>query len=82
MTVGEPGVRLSDPDTYALDVLDGVLNSFGGRLFDEIRSRQGLAYSVSGGWDSPLDHQGLFAGGGETSRPAEFLKVRSLFMVT
>lgn len=34
---------------------------------------QGLTYSVSGGWDSPIDHPGLFAAGGETARPAEFL---------
>ena len=35
---------------------------------------QGLAYSVSGGWNSsPLDHPGLFVAGGETAAPAEFL---------
>ena len=35
---------------------------------------QGLAYSVSGGWNSsPLDHPGLFVAGGETASPAEFL---------
>jgi hypothetical protein len=34
---------------------------------------QGLAYSVSGGWDSPLDHPGLFVAGGETAAPAQFL---------
>ena len=35
---------------------------------------QGLTYSVSGGWDSPIDHPGLFAAGGSTARPAEFLE--------
>ena len=35
---------------------------------------QGLAYSVSGGWNSsPIDHPGLFTAGGETAAPAEFL---------
>ncbi len=35
---------------------------------------QGLAYSVSGGFDtSPVDHPGLFVAGGETAAPAEFL---------
>ena len=29
-----------DPDMAALDVLGDVLNSFGGRLFDRIRSRE------------------------------------------
>lgn len=35
---------------------------------------QGLAYSVSGGWDTPLDHPGLFAAGGNTAAPAQFLE--------
>ncbi len=34
--LGEPGVALPDPDVAALDVLASVLNSFGGRLFDEV----------------------------------------------
>ncbi|KXZ52708.1 hypothetical protein GPECTOR_8g103 [Gonium pectorale] len=70
----EPGITLSDPDVFALDVLGGVFNSFGGQLFDTLRSREGLAYSVSGSWDSPPDHQGLFLAGGQTSAPGEFLR--------
>ena len=38
--VGEPGISLADTDSYALDVLGDILNSFGGRLFDQIRSRE------------------------------------------
>lgn len=38
-----------------------------------MRSRDGLAYAVSAGWDSPPDHQGLFLAGGDTSRPVELL---------
>ena len=35
---------------------------------------QGLAYSVSGGWNTtPADHVGLFVAGGDTAKPAEFL---------
>ncbi len=34
---------------------------------------QGLAYSVSGGFDTPIDHVGLFTAGGETAAPAKFL---------
>ncbi|EFJ50946.1 hypothetical protein VOLCADRAFT_103741 [Volvox carteri f. nagariensis] len=70
----EPGISLSDPDLFALDVLGGIFNSFGGQLFDTLRSREGLAYSVSGGWDSPAYHQGLFVAGGQTSSPGEFLR--------
>ena len=37
---------------------------------------QGLAYSVSGSWSStPIDHPGLFVGGGETANIAEFLRL-------
>lgn len=40
-------------------VLDRLFNGFGGRLFNQIRSREGLAYSVSGGWTAtPIDHPG------------------------
>lgn len=38
--LGEPGISLADADSYALDVLGDILNSFGGRLFDQIRSRE------------------------------------------
>lgn len=39
-----------------------------------VAGAQGLAYSVSGGFDtSPVDHPGLFVAGGETAAPAEFL---------
>ncbi len=62
------GISLSDPDVFALDALGGVFNSFGGQLFDTLRSREGLAYSVSGGWDSPPDHPGLFLGGESGAR--------------
>ena len=40
VALGEVGVTLMDPDHYALDVLNDILNSFGGKLFDEIRSRE------------------------------------------
>ena len=40
VAMGEPGVGLADPDAAALDVLTCVLNNFGGRLFNQIRSRE------------------------------------------
>eukprot|EP00882_Tetradesmus_deserticola_P023743 GHRQ01025853.1.p1 GENE.GHRQ01025853.1~~GHRQ01025853.1.p1 ORF type:complete len:298 (+),score=135.34 GHRQ01025853.1:189-1082(+) len=71
---GEPGISLSDPDCYALDVLAATLNGFGGTLFDELRTRQGLAYSVAASWDSPVDHNGLFVAAAETVQPARFIQ--------
>lgn len=74
ISVGEVGIDLLDPDSFALDVLGDIMNGFGGRLFDQLRSKEGLAYSVSGGWNTtPADHVGLFVAGGETAKPAEFL---------
>ncbi len=74
VVMAEPGIQMMDPDEVELDVLAGVLNSFGGRLFDEIRSKNGLAYQVSGGWPSvPPDHPGLFLATAETANPAELL---------
>eukprot|EP00891_Asterochloris_glomerata_P007133 jgi/Astpho2/7133/e_gw1.00111.7.1_t len=74
IATGEVGINILDPDACALDVLGDIFNGFGGRLFDELRSREGLAYSVSGGWSTtPADHVGLFTAGGETAKPAEFL---------
>ncbi|KAK9809719.1 hypothetical protein WJX73_009490 [Symbiochloris irregularis] len=71
---GELGVSRTDPDAPALDILSDILNGFGGSLFDQIRSRQGLAYSISGGWNTgPIDHPGLFFAGGSTASPAELL---------
>lgn len=74
VAIGQAGVSLRDPDAIGLDVMSSVLNGFGGRLFNEIRSREGLAYSVSGGWNtSHVDHVGLFVAGGETAAPAQLL---------
>ncbi len=47
LVIGFAGLTVADPDRYALDVLSQVLAGQGGRLFLELRDRQGLAYSVS-----------------------------------
>jgi zinc protease len=67
-------VSLLHPDAAPLSALNSVLNSFGGALFDTLRTREGLCYSVSGGWELPYDHDGAFLAAGETSQPALFLK--------
>ena len=48
--MGEGGVAVTDADTPALSLLGELLNGFGGTLFDELRTREGLAYSVSAGF--------------------------------
>lgn len=64
--LGHLGGKFNSPDYPALDVMNQVLNSFGGRLFNSVRSRQGLAYSVYGVWSPRYDYPGVFAAGGQT----------------
>ncbi len=64
--IGHLGGQVNYPDHAALSVMNEVLNGFSGRLFNEIRSRQGLAYSVYAFWSPRFDHPGLFVGGGQT----------------
>ena len=47
LVLGFPGLRLDDPDRYALDVLSQVLGGQAGRLFMELRDKRSLAYSVA-----------------------------------
>jgi predicted Zn-dependent peptidase len=45
--LGAPGLSLRDPDRYALAVLDTILGGgMSSRLFQEVREKRGLAYSV------------------------------------
>lgn len=65
--LGETGAgQLNSPDFPALSVLNEVLNGFGGRLYNQVRSRQGLAYSVSSQWQPNYDFPGLFIAQGQT----------------
>jgi zinc protease len=59
-------------------VLNGVLTGFGGRLFNEVRSRQGLAYSVYGQWSPRYDYPGMFIAGGQTRSDATVQFVKAL----
>jgi zinc protease len=68
--MGHLGGQLNSPDYPALDVLNQVMNGFGGRLFNEVRSRQGLAYSVYSFWSPNFDFPGIFSAGGQTRSDA------------
>ncbi|MCC5625088.1 pitrilysin family protein, partial [Nostoc sp. CHAB 5715] len=76
--LGHLGGRFDNPDYPALDVLNGVLSGFGGRLFNEVRSRQGLAYSVYGEWSPRFDYPGMFIAGGQTRSDATVQFVKAL----
>ena len=75
VAVGEPGIQFGDPDEIELGIFSQMINSFGGSLFDEIRSKSGLAYTVSAGIGStPVDHVGLFIASAETDKPVDLLE--------
>jgi zinc protease len=76
--IGHLGGLVGSPDYPALSVMNEVLSSFGGRLFNEIRSRQGLAYSVYASWSPQFDYPGLFVAGGETRSEATVPFVQSM----
>lgn len=68
--IGHLGGQRNSADYPALGVMNGVLNGFGGRLFNEVRSRQGLAYSVYAAWSARYDYPGIFIAGGQTRSDA------------
>lgn len=68
--MGHLGGRLDNPDNAALTIMNEVLNGLGGRLVNEVRSRQGLAYSVYAVWSPQFDYPGVFIAGGQTRSDA------------
>ena len=46
LVYGFPGVTRSGNDQYPLLVLENIVSGLGGRFFDAIREKQGLAYTV------------------------------------
>jgi zinc protease len=55
------GTRRDNPDFYAITVMNEALGGgFAARLFSNIRSKQGLAYSVGGGIGVAFDYPGIF----------------------
>lgn len=54
------GIERRNPDYYAVEVLNELFGSgFNSRLFSNIRTRLGLAYSVGGGIGAAFDHPSL-----------------------
>jgi zinc protease len=61
---GHQGIRRDDPDYYAATVANYILGGggFASRLYEEVRERRGLAYSVYS-YLRPLDFGALVMGG-------------------
>ncbi|MDQ0316168.1 M16 family metallopeptidase [Amorphus orientalis] len=64
---GGPGLARSDPEFIPAFVMNHILGggTFSSRLFEEIREKRGLAYSVYT-YLAPLDHTAIFGGGTAT----------------
>jgi predicted Zn-dependent peptidase len=59
--LGHIGIRKDNPDFYAVEVLNEAFGgSFAARLFSNVRSQKGLAYTVQGGVRSNYDYPGTF----------------------
>jgi zinc protease len=55
------GTERSNPDYYALSVMNEVFSGgFGSRVVQNVRTKLGLAYSVSGSFSASYDHPGIF----------------------
>ena len=61
------GIETRNPDYFAAQVMNEVLSgSFASRMFSNVRSKKGLAYSVYGSLGSSFNHPGLFRAGLQT----------------
>lgn len=55
------GTLRNNPDYFALSIMNEIFGGgFGSRLFQDVRTKQGLAYEVGGGYGSAYDHPGMF----------------------
>ncbi len=80
ITMVDLGTDRRNPDYYAVVVMNEILGGgFASRLFSNIRTRLGLAYSVGGGVGTAFDHPGVIRIGmgtqsGNTARGIEALR--------
>jgi zinc protease len=76
--VGVPTVPAGHPDSLALDLIAAACSGDGGRFYDEIRSRRGLAYVVHA-VNTPLRSAGMFFGFSATA-PDKAAEAREIFL--
>lgn len=67
--LGVFGIRRHDPDYFALELMNEILGGgFTSRLFRNVRSRQGLAYSVGSNYTNPSVEGIVYAAVGSKSQ--------------
>lgn len=77
--LGHIGGLMSDPDYFTLVVMNKILGGgFTGRLFKNVRSREGLAYSVFGSYSANYDYPGEFYVGCMTKSQSTVYAIRAM----
>jgi len=77
--MGHIGGLMSDPDYFALIVMNRILGGgFTGRLFKNVRSREGLAYSVFGAYSANYEYPGEFYVGCQTKSESTVHAIRAM----
>lgn len=77
--LGHIGGLRNDPDYFALIVMNRVLGSgFTGRLFKNVRSREGLAYAVFGNYSANYEFPGVFYVGCQTKSQSTVYAIRAM----
>jgi predicted Zn-dependent peptidase len=79
--LGHIGGLRNDPDYFALIVMNRILGggfTGTGRLFRNVRSREGLAYSVFGSYSANYDYPGEFYVGCQTKSESTVYAIRAM----
>jgi zinc protease len=76
--IGRRSLTRDDPDFYAAEVMNEILGGggFTSRLMKNIRSNEGLAYSVGSGLSAGVWYPGTFAGAFESKNPTVALAIK------
>ncbi len=73
------GTERNNPDFYALSVMNEIFSGgFGSRVFQAVRTRLGLAYSVGGEFGAAYDHPGMFLVGAATKSESTVAAVKAV----
>jgi predicted Zn-dependent peptidase len=72
LRVGHLSIRENDPDYAALAIVNDILggSSFRSRLFNDVRTKRGLAYSVGSRLNTGMHDQGVWLMRAETKLPS------------
>jgi zinc protease len=77
--LGHIGGLMNDPDYFSLIIMNRILGGgFTSRLFKNVRSREGLAYSVFGSYSANFDYPGEFYVGCQTKSESTVYAIRAM----